>query len=278
MERKGFTFYRSMFETALDFVDNDEPDVAKRQADADALELAWYRGIFNFIFRGQEPNFKSRELKIAWRNVLPILIKSNNLARAGATGINQATEIDLNQSKSIEINSNQLKSIEKQTRVFETDKEGISLFVNKKMFNTVSACARVPVRTNEERKPYFAIFSDFFSTLPENFKEDAFEIVDTIIQAAEEANSTYGLKFDGRLFDGKGFAELISKLTSESIQEVFKSIHFCEPDRIKKRPAYILQSLIEQAKQIEARRRVQDKIRRITDLEVEEYRRKNEQN
>lgn len=275
MERAGFTFYRSMFETAADFVDEEEQDLVKRQAEADALELAWYRAIFNFIFNGEEPNLKNRELKIAWRNVLPVLIKSNNLARAGA--------VKTNQSESIEINQNQLKSIENQTRVFETDKEkeGISLFVNNiKIFNKGEGeCQRAPLRTTEEREPYYAIFSDFFSVLPANFKEDADEIVDTIIQAAEEASSPEGLKFDGRLFDGKGFAEALSKLTSNNFQNVFTAIHFCEPGRIKKRPAYILQCLIEQARQNTEKRKYNDRLRHRMDLEVEEYRRrKNERN
>ena len=257
-QRTGFTFYRSFYETVADFEDDLEIEEEKRKADQEKLELKWYRAIFKFIFEEIEPNFKERELKIAWRNAKPILEKSNNLAKNRKVihkNQSQSIENNQNQSESIEINQNQSESIEikalKRTKTNVSSNSSLELVNN--IFKNYSdcACGRVRARTEDERAPFIHIFNSFYEKIPQNWRDDANEIVDVLIEASEQANTPEGLKFNKIDYDGKKFAQMLSTLTCKNFENVFKSIHFIDEShrKIENRAVYILSALIYQTEQ-----------------------------
>ena len=122
----------------------------------------------------------------------------------------------------------------------DLDKDIDFELVNKNKFNIEfqETCARVRERTQKEREPYLKFYSDYFyEWLIDPWKSIGYEVVDTMIEAHEQA-TVFGLKFDHKIITGKEFVKIISNVDVEQFRSIATQIHFNED--IKNRPYYIL--------------------------------------
>lgn len=86
LERNSFIFYRSFYEVCQDFEDPDIQDEVERKKEMERLELIWFRAITKYALSGVEPLFSDRILRMAWRNVFPVIFKSNQNYKNGVLG------------------------------------------------------------------------------------------------------------------------------------------------------------------------------------------------
>lgn len=122
----------------------------------------------------------------------------------------------------------------------DLDKDIDFELVNKNKFNIEfqETCARVRERTQKEREPYLKFYSDYFyEWLVDPWKSIGYEVVDTMIEAHEQA-TVFGLKFDHKIITGKEFVKIISNVDVEQFRSIVTQIRFNED--IKNRPYYIL--------------------------------------
>ncbi len=122
----------------------------------------------------------------------------------------------------------------------DLDKDIDFELVNKNKFNIEfqETCARVRERTQKEREPYLKFYSDYFyEWLVDPWKSIGYEVVDTMIEAHEQA-TVFGLKFDHKVITGKEFVKIISNVDVEQFRSIATQIRFNED--IKNRPYYIL--------------------------------------
>lgn len=122
----------------------------------------------------------------------------------------------------------------------DIDKDIDFELVNKNKFNIEfqETCARVRERTQKEREPYLKFYSDYFyEWLVDPWKSIGYEVVDTMIEAHEQA-TVFGLKFDHKVITGKEFVKIISNVDVEQFRSIATQIRFNED--IKNRPYYIL--------------------------------------
>ena len=122
----------------------------------------------------------------------------------------------------------------------DLDKDIDFELVNKNKFNIEfqETCARVRERTQKEREPYLKFYSDYFyEWLIDPWKSIGYEVVDTMIEAHEQA-TVFGLKFDHKIITGKEFVKIISNVDVEQFRSIATQIRFNED--IKNRPYYIL--------------------------------------
>lgn len=114
--------------------------------------------------------------------------------------------------------------------------------VNKNKFNNCidveDKCGRVRERTPQERQPYIDFYKEHFNfCFGEDFKAVSYEIVDTMIEAREQA-IIYGLKFDHRTIGGKEFTSIIANINVDQFRSIVTQLKFNE--EIVNRPYYIL--------------------------------------
>lgn len=115
---------------------------------------------------------------------------------------------------------------------------------------------RVPVRSDEERRFYIEGLKDIFelytlkkgekeSDHPEyaKRKEALLEVIDTLIEAREQAESVKGLKFKGRTLKPEDLARITIDIVEENIKPVLNYLNF-PVNQIRNRPYYILSCLI----------------------------------
>lgn len=146
---------------------------------------------------------------------------------------------------------------EKKTKQNKTKKNKLVINVFKNYLN-VSACARVRERDEIERKIYLDYFSDFFSFpyLPK-YKDSGYEIIDTMIEALEQASELEGLKFKQILYTREQLAALYIRLDCERFQKIVTQITFNE--NINVRPVYILSCVLTAAAQPKCTRSEEEK-------------------
>ena len=109
-----------------------------------------------------------------------------------------------------------------------------------------NAPARVSEKTREQREPYVNKFENLwrFGYSPEKGKL-LFEIIDTLIEAREQAASAEKLLFDRTVYDLGSFDKLMDYILEDDINQIAWSLKVQE---VKNRPYYILGALINRAK------------------------------
>lgn len=122
-------------------------------------------------------------------------------------------------------------------------------------------CARVDERTEQERKPYLAFYRDFFDWQfgDTKWKQAGYEIVDTMIEAAECAR-TYGLKFNHKTYNVDEFAHIVMKVDTEQFRAIVTQAVLNE--EINNRPYYLLGCIFKAAA---------DKRNRMTQEQMDEF-------
>lgn len=136
---------------------------------------------------------------------------------------------NLNVNDNVNVNVNKLVNNKK-----------INIFKN---YNSAWVCERVRVRTEKEREPYVSYYSEFFEwCFNDRFKEAAYEIIDTMIEAKEQAMTEEGLKFNHKIYTFSQFVEKLAKIDCDKFRSIITQIVFNET--IENRPVYILGCLI----------------------------------
>ena len=96
-------------------------------------------------------------------------------------------------------------------------------------YENAGACVRVPVRTEEERHPYLHYYREFFEwCFHDKFKQAGYEVIDTIIEAREQARSEQGLKFNQRFYNFNLFVEKIAKIDCDKFRSIITQIVYNE--------------------------------------------------
>lgn len=113
---------------------------------------------------------------------------------------------------------------------------------NNNVFNNyacASACERVPFRTEQEREHLLIQFSEYFQwCFSEVYKDAAYEVIDTIIEASEQASTDDGLKFNGKKYTLEDFNKVVEKIDYEKLRQiVMQRVRNVE---IENPPLYIL--------------------------------------
>ena len=120
---------------------------------------------------------------------------------------------------------------------------------------------RVPEKSQEERWPYLSYYKEFFEwTFGEEWKKLGYEIVDTMVEAKEQANTDEGLKFNQKRYFLYDICQMYAKVDCDHFRSIITQLRF--NDEIKNRPLYIL-GCIEKASC--------DKFNKTTQAEMEKF-------
>lgn len=111
-------------------------------------------------------------------------------------------------------------------------------------FELLNACVRVRERNTEEREPYIEKYKQFFVYhSKDKFADAGYELIDTIIEASEQAETEKGLTFKQKHYDKQSFDTVIRKLSTNQFENIVSQLVFNQ--EIENRPAYIIGCLIE---------------------------------
>lgn len=163
----------------------------------------------------------------------------------------QNLNVNVNVNDSVNVNDNEIKLVNKLKKIncFES-------------YDITHACARVPKKTQEERQPYLHYYREFFDFYSTDtiWRQIGLEIVDTMIEAKEQAQSEEGLKFNRQKYNLTSFVMMLSKIDCDHFRSIITQLKFNE--EIRNRPTYIL-GCIESASQ--------DRFNKTTKEEMEKF-------
>ena len=112
-----------------------------------------------------------------------------------------------------------------------------------KEYNRPYAYERAPFRTDAERAPYTRYYAECIDyCFNDKFKDAAYEIIDTLIEAKEQAMSEDGLKFHHKVYTFSEFVEKMAQIDCDRFRSILTQIVFNET--IGNRPLYILGCLL----------------------------------
>ena len=141
---------------------------------------------------------------------------------------NLNVNVNVNDSVNVDENENDLKLVNKIKKIncFES-------------YDIAGACARVPERSQEERWPYLCYYKEFFDWhFADEWKNLGYEIVDTMVEAKEQANTDEGLKFNQKRYFLYDICQMFAKVDCDHFRSIITQLKF--NDEIKNRPLYIL--------------------------------------
>ena len=142
----------------------------------------------------------------------------------------QNLNVNVNVNDSVNVNENEIKLVNKIKKINCFESYDIT---------HAHAQERVPERTQEERRPFLNYYKEFFDfCFSDIWKNVGYEIVDTIIEAKEQAQSEDGLKFNQQKYNLYTFSSMISKINCDHFRSIVTQLKFNE--EINNRPAYIL--------------------------------------
>lgn len=115
--------------------------------------------------------------------------------------------------------------------------------VNNNIYNLEykATTGRVSERPNEERQPLIEFYAEFFQCNSTEWQLIGYEIVDTILEAYEQAWAK-GLTFNQKVYHANEFMRLITRIDSEKFSSIATQIKF--NDHIGNRPYYILGCIV----------------------------------
>lgn len=137
--------------------------------------------------------------------------------------------------------------------------EGSERRKKKNCFSThFGECSRVPVRTEEERKPYLDMFTVIMHEIRfhEKYKVAMLEIIDTIIEIYDKLKTDKRLRFGKVYIYQEDITKIVLSLTYSEIEPLLKQLAYrnaddsvyeitkSKPTEIKNHPYYILSSLL----------------------------------
>ena len=77
----------------------------------------------------------------------------------------------------------------------------------------------------------------------DKYADAGYELIDTIIEASEQAESEKGLTFKQKHYDKQSFDTIVRKLSTNQFENIVSQLVFNQ--EIENRPAYIIGCLIE---------------------------------
>lgn len=114
-----------------------------------------------------------------------------------------------------------------------------NIFTN---YETAGQSERANIRSEEEREEYIKYFKNFFDCCyGDNFRDIAYEIIDTMIEALEQSSTENGLRFNGETYHLKELSKMLL-ISNTKFSNLVQQITLSE--NIKSRPLYILGCLI----------------------------------
>lgn len=144
---------------------------------------------------------------------------------------------DILKEKQPKNNLEQPKTSKNNLNVNVNDNVNIKL-VNKFKNEYQEMCGRVRERTMKEREIYLKFYEEYFHELiTDPWKSLGYEIVDTMIEASEQARDD-GIKFDHRVIRTSELAQVFVKVDTDKFRSIVTQLKWNE--EIKNRPYYIL--------------------------------------
>lgn len=150
-------------------------------------------------------------------------------------------------------NKNNIINQEAPTTARDSQEKGKNCFSPHSDF-----CSRVPVRTEEERKPFLDMFTVIMHEIQyhEKYKDAMLEIIDTIIEMYDKVNADKRFRFGKIYIYKEDINRLVLDLTYDEIEPLLKQLAYRNPDdvmykftkgkpaEIKNHPYYILTGLL----------------------------------
>ncbi|MBQ8424437.1 MAG: hypothetical protein IJX17_08945 [Clostridia bacterium] len=107
-------------------------------------------------------------------------------------------------------------------------------------YDITHTCARVPEKSQEERWPYLSYYKEFFDwqfgdTI---WRQLGLEIVDTMVEAKQQAETEEGLKFNQKRYFLYDICQMFAKVDCDHFRSIITQLRF--NDEIRNRPTYIL--------------------------------------
>ena len=107
-------------------------------------------------------------------------------------------------------------------------------------YDITHTCARVPEKSQEERHPYLSYYKEFFDwqfgdTI---WRQLGLEIVDTMVEAKQQAQTEEGLKFNQKRYFLYDICQMFAKVDCDHFRSIITQLRFNE--EIRNRPTYIL--------------------------------------
>ena len=120
-------------------------------------------------------------------------------------------------------------------------KQKINIFED---YINAGACARVPVKSDEERSVYLKHYQEFFDyNRSGKFYDAALEVIDTIIEAREQTTRDKGLIFKSKKYSFTEFLTQVSQIDCDRFRGIISQITFNE--EINHRAVYILGCILQ---------------------------------
>ena len=235
-------------------------DNAIRKA-PDDVQLELYHAIMDYASTGEKPQGLSWQAEMLLESIE--IQMENNIARYTASVENgkkggRPRKNTENEEETQENQNKEEKNLEKPRKTQENQNEpNHNLYVHEYVyehdydsqlvknknkfenFDLLNACVRVRERTQSEREPFIERFKQFFVYHPnDKFKDAGYELIDTVIEASEQAETEKGLIFKQKRYNKQDFKDVCSNLTINQFENIVNQLVFNE--EIKNRPAYIL--------------------------------------
>ena len=136
-------------------------------------------------------------------------------------------------------------------------------------YDIAGACVRVPEKSQEERWPYLCYYKEFFDWhFADEWKNLGYEIVDTMVEAKQQAQTDEGLKFNQKRYHLLDICQMFAKVDCDHFRSIITQLRF--NDEIKNRPLYIL-GCIERASCDKFNKTTQEEMKKfIADLEKQQ--------
>ena len=226
-------------------------DEAIRKA-PEGVQLELYHAIMDFAITGEKPQGLSWEADMLLTSLE--LQMESNIARYNASVENGKLggrpKKNVDENKNLEEPSKTPKNLEEPSHNLNVNDNvnDIQLVNNNKNkfenFDLLNACVRVRERDAEERESYIEQYKQFFVYhSKDKFADAAYELIDTIIEASEQAESEKGLTFKQKHYDKQSFDTVIRKLSTNQFENIVSQLVFNQ--EIENKPAYIIGCVIE---------------------------------
>lgn len=179
-------------------------------------------------------------------------------------------ELSTDQPKNnLETTENNLKQPANNLNVNVNDNVNVELVeynLNKFNCEYKYACTRVRERTMEERKIYLNYYKEYFHEwLIDPWKSLGYEVIDTMIEAAEQAKNE-GLKFDHKVLNNAEIAHIFVNVDVEQFRSIVIQIKYKED--IKNRPYYIFGCIYNASQERGSRMTKEQMLQFINDYEA----------
>lgn len=175
----------------------------------------------------------------------------------------EQTELSTNQPK------NNLETSKNNLNVNVNDNvndELVKYNLNKFKSEYKISCGRVRERTMTERQIYLKYYQEYFyKGLIDPWKSLGYEVIDTMIEASEQAKSE-GLKFGHKVLNNTELAHIFANVDVEQFRSIVIQIKFKED--INNRPYYIFGCIYNASQDKENRMTKEQMLQFIEDYEV----------